>query len=88
MGAQNSEIAVQFLLETIIICVLGGVIGVLAGWLLGKQVAYMLGDWEASMSLVSVGVALGFSVLTGVVFGATPAMRAARIDPYDALRTG
>ena len=88
VGAQNSEIAVQFLLETIIICVLGGVIGVLAGWLLGKQVAYMLGDWEASMSLVSVGVALGFSVLTGVVFGATPAMRAARIDPYDALRTG
>jgi putative ABC transport system permease protein len=54
----------------------------------GKQVASMLGDWEASMSLVSVAVALGFSVLTGVLFGATPAMRAARIDPYDALRTG
>lgn len=88
VGAQNSEIAVQFLMETVIICILGGVIGVIVGWMFGKQVASMLGDWEASMSLVSVAVALGFSVLTGVVFGATPAMRAARIDPYDALRTG
>jgi putative ABC transport system permease protein len=88
VGAQNSEIAVQFLMETVIICILGGVIGVIVGWMFGKQVASMLGDWEASMSLVSVAVALGFSVLTGVLFGATPAMRAARIDPYDALRTG
>lgn len=88
VGAQNSEIAVQFLLETVIICMLGGIIGVFVGWIFGKQVALMLGDWEASMSLASVVIALGFSVLTGIVFGATPAMRAARIDPYDALRTG
>jgi ABC-type antimicrobial peptide transport system permease subunit len=88
VGARNSEIATQFLLETVIICVLGGVVGILVGWGFGQQVAKMLGDWEASMSLVSVLVALGFSVMTGVLFGATPAMRAARIDPYDALRTG
>lgn len=88
VGAQNSEIAVQFLMETVIICLVGGVLGIGVGWLFGKQVASMLGDWEASMSTVSVLIALGFSVLTGVVFGATPAMRAARIDPYDALRTG
>jgi putative ABC transport system permease protein len=88
VGAQNTEIAVQFLMETVIICVLGGVLGVCVGWGFGKQVASMLGDWDASMSILSVCVALGFSVLTGIVFGAAPAMRAARIDPYDALRTG
>jgi ABC-type antimicrobial peptide transport system permease subunit len=88
VGARNSEIATQFLLETVIICVLGGMVGILVGWGFGQQVAKMLGDWEASMSLVSVLVALSFSVMTGVLFGATPAMRAARIDPYDALRTG
>jgi putative ABC transport system permease protein len=88
VGARNSEIATQFLLETVIICVLGGLVGILVGWGFGQQVAKMLGDWEASMSLVSVLVALSFSVMTGVLFGATPAMRAARIDPYDALRTG
>jgi putative ABC transport system permease protein len=88
VGAQNSEIAIQFLMETVIICIVGGVIGVGVGWIFGRQVANMLGDWEASMSLISVAIALGFSVLTGVIFGAVPAMRAARIDPYDALRTG
>ena len=88
VGARNSEIATQFLLETIIICLMGGMIGILVGWGFGQQVAKMLGDWEASMSMVSVLVALSFSVLTGIIFGAAPAMRAARIDPYDALRTG
>ena len=88
VGAQNSEIAFQFLLETVIICIFGGMLGVVLGWAFGNQVAAMLGDWEASLSLLSVGVALGFSVLTGIAFGALPAMRAARIDPYDALRTG
>jgi putative ABC transport system permease protein len=67
---------------------MGGMIGILVGWGFGQQVAKMLGDWEASMSMVSVLVALSFSVLTGIIFGAAPAMRAARIDPYDALRTG
>jgi putative ABC transport system permease protein len=88
VGAQNSEIAVQFLMETVIICLIGGILGVVVGWGFGQQVAKMLGNWEATMSMVSIGLALGFSVLTGIVFGAAPAMRAARIDPYDALRTG
>jgi putative ABC transport system permease protein len=88
VGAKNSEIATQFLMETVIICLLGSLVGVLVGWGFGHQVAKMLGDWEASMSMVSVLVAVSFSVLTGILFGAVPAARAARIDPYDALRTG
>lgn len=88
VGARNSEIAVQFLLETVIVCLVGGLIGVGLGWGFGRQVAAMLGNWDASLSLFSVMAALSFSVLTGIIFGAVPAMRAARIDPYDALRTG
>jgi ABC-type antimicrobial peptide transport system permease subunit len=88
VGAQNSEIAVQFLLETVMICLVGGCLGVLFGWGFGHQVAKMLGDWEAELSLTSIFVALSFSVVTGIIFGALPAMRASRIDPYDALRTG
>lgn len=88
VGAKDSEIAAQFLLETVIICLIGGVLGVGMGWLMGQQVATMLGDWKATMTLNSVAITLGFSVLTGVFFGAVPAMRASRIDPYDALRTG
>lgn len=88
VGALNSEIAIQFLLESVLICLLGGLGGVIAGWGFGHQVARMLGDWEAVTSLQSIGISLSFSVLTGVVFGLLPALRAARIDPYDALRTG
>jgi putative ABC transport system permease protein len=88
VGAKNSEIAFQFLFETVLICLMGGMIGVLVGWGFGQQVAKMLGDWEAETSLFSVGLALGFSVLTGVLFGLIPAIRASRIDPYDALRSG
>ena len=88
VGAQSSEIALQFLLETVLICFLGGMIGVIVGWGFGQQVAKMLGEWEAVTSGSSIALALGFSVLTGIVFGLLPALRAAKIDPYDALRTG
>lgn len=88
VGAKNSEIALQFLFETVLICLLGGIIGIIVGWGFGQQVAKMLGEWEAETSLVSISIALGFSILTGIVFGLVPAIRASRIDPYDALRTG
>ncbi len=88
VGARNSEIALQFLLETVIICLFGGLIGVAVGWGFGQQVAKMLGDWEAETSLFSIALALGFSVFVGILFGLAPAIRASRIDPYDALRTG
>jgi putative ABC transport system permease protein len=88
VGARNSEIALQFLLETIIICLIGGLIGVGVGWGFGQKVATMLGDWEAETSFFSIILALGFSVFVGIIFGMVPAIRASKIDPYDALRTG
>ena len=88
VGARNSEIALQFLLETVIICLFGGLIGVVVGWGFGQKVAKMLGDWEAETSFLSIAIALGFSVFVGILFGLAPAIRASKIDPYDALRTG
>ena len=88
VGAQNSEIAMQFLLEAVLICLLGGLGGVVVGCLFGQQVAKMLGDWDAVTSPQNIMMALTFAVLTGIIFGLLPALRASRIDPYDALRTG
>jgi putative ABC transport system permease protein len=86
VGARDGEVAVQFLLEAVIICLIGGCLGVAAGMGFGHQVAKMLGEWEAVTSLGTVGLALGFAAFTGLAFGLLPAMRAARVDPYDALR--
>jgi ABC-type antimicrobial peptide transport system permease subunit len=88
VGARNSQIAAQFLAETVIICLCGSLLGIVVGWGFGQKVASMLGDWQATMSPSTVILALAFSVLTGVIFGAAPAARAAKIDPYEALRTG
>jgi len=88
VGARNSQIATQFLIETILVCLIGSIIGIVIGWGFGQKVASLLGDWKASMSLGSICLAMVFSVLTGLVFGAAPAVRAAKIDPYDALRAG
>jgi putative ABC transport system permease protein len=88
IGAQDSEIAVQFLVETVLICVMGGLLGVVAGLGFGQQVAKMLGQWEAVISSSTILLAVGFSIATGLIFGLIPALRASRIDPYDALRTG
>lgn len=86
VGAAESHILLQFLLEALIVCFFGGVLGIIVGVLFGQQVAQMMGQWEAKISLGTIFSALGFSMLTGVVFGLLPALRASRMDPYEALR--
>ncbi len=88
IGARNSEIIMQFLMETALISLMGGLLGLLTGVTFGQQVAKMMGQWEAVLSYSTILLALGFSVSTGLVFGIFPAVRASRIDPYDALRIG
>jgi putative ABC transport system permease protein len=85
IGARPRDIRTQFLVEAVILALLGGVAGVLAGGAAVAGLRAFLG-WEMSLRPVAVAVAVGVSGATGVVFGFLPARRAAGLDPMDALR--
>jgi len=85
LGANRRDIRRQFLVETILLSTLGGIIGVTAGWLLAQAVASFT-PLPARVTGWSVGVALALGAGTGVLFGVYPASRAARLDPIAALR--
>ena len=85
LGATRKNIMLQFLVEAVTLCMLGGTIGILTG--VGTAVAMAkLAGWNTFISPVSVVVAVGFSAGVGVFFGLWPARRAASLDPIDALR--
>ncbi|HHT86021.1 MAG: ABC transporter permease [Bacillota bacterium] len=85
MGARQSHILLQFLLESACLCALGGIAGVLGG-IGGSRLVAKLGP-RTAISPLSIGVAFGFAVLVGFIFGVYPAMRAARLEPVEALRS-
>ncbi len=85
LGATNGSIRMQFVVESIILCLVGGAIGVSVGVCLGAVGAGVLG-YAASPSLASIVVAVGFSVSIGLFFGWYPANKAAKLDPIEALR--
>jgi len=85
IGARQKDIMVQFLIEAVMLTVLGGIIGIL----LGCGVSFLLSSiagWATRISLLAVGVSLFFSVFIGIVFGLWPAYKAAQLNPIDALR--
>ena len=85
VGAPRLTIMMQFLFEAATITALGGAIGIAAGAGTAQAVRALSG-LPAYTPLWSIAVAFGFSVLVGLFFGLYPAMRAARLDPVDALR--
>lgn len=85
LGARQRHIALQFLVETVVLSTVGGVFGVF----LGVSGAFMITkfvDWETIISFWSVAVSFGLSVLVGIFFGMYPAISAAKLDPIEALR--
>ena len=85
MGATRRDIVRQFLTESVLISGGGGLLGVLVGMGLSMVIA-RAADWKTIVTTTSVVVAFGVAVAVGVVFGIYPAMKAARIDPIEALR--
>ena len=85
LGATNGNIRIQFVVESMIICLVGGIIGIILGAILGYVGSSLL-DAPALPSLGSVVLAVGFSLAVGVFFGYYPANKAACMDPIEALR--
>lgn len=85
LGAPNSSIRMQFIIEAMIICLIGGVIGIVLGVAFGLIAAKLLGA-AAVPSLSSIFISLFFSLAIGVFFGYYPANKAAKMNPIDALR--
>lgn len=90
VGASNLNILNQFLVEAITVTVLGGVIGIIGGSFISfliSVVAKLLGyDWEFVVTIFSIILAVGVSMLVGLVFGLYPARKASRMEPVEALR--
>jgi putative ABC transport system permease protein len=84
-GARRSDIVRQFLLESVLISIAGGVLGIAFGYFLSWFIA-RAADWKTIVTSSSIVIAFGVSVGVGVVFGIYPALKAARIDPIEALR--
>jgi putative ABC transport system permease protein len=85
MGATRRAIMTQFLVEALVLCVLGGFLGVTAGYAAADIMTRVAG-WETAVAPGAVGAAIAFSAAVGLFFGVWPARRASILDPIDALR--
>ncbi|SKB69472.1 putative ABC transport system permease protein [Lachnospiraceae bacterium] len=85
LGATNGDIRFQFITESIIVCMIGGIIGIIAGLLLGLGISNAM-NFKGTPSISGMIICVLFSVAFGVFFGFYPADRAAKMNPIEALR--
>jgi putative ABC transport system permease protein len=86
LGARKPDIIFQFLLEASSLTVLGGIIGIIFSTLVTLLVAALVPALPSSTPLWAIASGLGVSIAVGVFFGTWPAIKAARLDPVEALR--
>lgn len=85
LGAEPMHIMLQFLIEAVIICLLGGFIGIVFGGLLAYAGSLLIG-FDFALTAFPVILSFGFSVAIGLIFGIAPARKASNLNPIDALR--
>lgn len=85
LGATSKDILFQFLAEAVILCILGGALGVATGMLGAMQLSNSMG-WKTAVDARSIVMAFTFASAIGIVFGVWPARRASTLDPIEALR--
>jgi ABC-type transport system, involved in lipoprotein release, permease component len=84
LGAKRGDILIQFLIEALVLSLLGGVIGILAGIGIGNAAGLLGLTFAFSINIVAIS--FGFAVVVGLIFGIFPAYRASHLNPIDALR--
>ncbi|MGB3125663.1 MAG: MacB family efflux pump subunit [Pseudomonas sp.] len=85
VGARQSDIRQQFLVEAVMVCLIGGIIGISLSYAIGYLFSLFVKEWEMVFSVGSIITAFACSTLIGIVFGFVPARNAARLDPIEAL---
>ena len=85
IGAKSTDIQIQFLIESLLLSIIGGILGLLFG-IAGAKLIEFFGSMTVYISGFSIALSLGFSGIIGVVFGYYPAYKASLLNPIDALR--
>lgn len=85
LGAKNSSIRLQFIIESVLLCLIGGILGIVVGLILGAIAASILG-YSATAPVAAMIISVAFSMVIGIFFGHYPAGKAAKLDPIEALR--
>jgi putative ABC transport system permease protein len=85
VGARGRDVLLQFLVEAVVLSLVGGLIGIGLGFALSDGLTRLL-EWPTLILPEAIGVAFGFAALTGIFFGFYPARKAAQLDPIEALR--
>jgi putative ABC transport system permease protein len=85
IGARSKDILTQFLIEALVLSLLGGIFGIVLG-VAGSKIISGFAGWPTFITTFSILLSFGFSIMIGIFFGFYPARKAAMLNPIDALR--